>query len=267
MRVDRIFIAFSALILVLAGTYIYACHSPTFNVTQITVQGNQKVTSDQIRSRLEPYLNRNMLGLNIGQMESLLRTDIRLKDVRIKRRLPGLLLIEVREKQPVLWVSLPAELPEFGDYGFCGLSLDQEVIPLDKEDLSHDLPMVSGISGSDRTPTPYREWTNERVQKALQLYTTFAEIDPASAGLISEINLQDPSNPVLYLLPSVKVIMGEGNYEKKWRRVRTILDHEKDLASFSCLDLRFDDQVLLTRSSSYKLITPTGESTETSEKD
>ncbi len=264
---------FSALILVLAGAYIYACHSATFNVTQITVRGNQKVTSDQIRGRLEPYLNSNILSLNVGQMERMLQTDIRLKDVRIKRRLPGLLLIEVREKQPVLWVTLPADLPDLGDYGFCGLSVDQEIIPLDKEDLFHDLPVVSGIkaapgaSGSERMPAPYRRWTNERVQKALQLYTVVTEIDPASVGLLSEINLKDPSSPVLYLLPSIKVIMGDGDFEKKWRRVRTILGQEKDIASFSCLDLRFDNQVLLTRSPSYKLITPKGEPTEPSEKD
>lgn len=273
MKIDRIFIVFSVLILILGGAYIYASHSATFNVTKITVRGNQKVTSDEIKRRLEPDLNENILGLNTVEIENLLRTDIRLRDVRIKKRLPGSLLIEVEEKRPVLWITLPAERSEFGDCGFCGLSVDQELIPLDQDDLSHDLPVVSGISviqgasDSDRLPAPYRKWRDERVQRALELYSSFTKTDPASVRLLSEINLKDPSNPVLYLLPSIKVIMGEGDFGRKWRRIRTILSQEKNIESFSCLDMRFHDQVLLTRYSSYKLITRTEEQTEPSEKD
>ena len=62
---------------------------------------------------------------------------------------------------------------------------------------------------------------------------------------------------ICFICGIIAWIMGQGDLKKKWRRVRTILGGEEDIASFSCLDLRFDDQVLLTRSPSYQLMVRT----------
>jgi cell division protein FtsQ len=265
MKIDRIFILLSVLILLAGGAYIYACQSPSFEVREVTIRGNSKVSSDEIKGRMEPFLNKNILGLNLLRIEEALSSDPRLQDVQIKRRLPGSLLVQVKEKKPVLWIALPAELSEMGEAGFCGLSLDQEMMPLDQDDLSRDLPVVTGIAAtrsswaSSRMPQPYRKWNHARIRKAVEIYRTLTEIDPASSTLLSEINLTDPSNPVLYLLPGIKVIMGENDFKRKWKRVRGILGTEKEIASFSCLDLRFNDQVLLTKS-------PSGERSRETEK-
>jgi cell division protein FtsQ len=263
MRIDRAFIIFSMLILILGGAYIYACQSPEFNVTRLTIRGNEKIPAEEINVRIESCMNKNILGLNVKRIEERLKEDGRIKDVRIKRMLPGSLLIEVQEKRPILWINLPVGLLELGYCGFCGLSADQEVIPLDADDLSRDLPVVTGIgilagnSALYRMLKPYRKWDDVRIQKALEIYNTVTEMNPGSAGLLSEINLTDLSNPVLYLSPGIKVMMGSGDFEKKWKRIQTILNEEKEIGSFSCLDLRFDDQVLLTKSSSYQLIAQT----------
>lgn len=258
MRVNRIFLLFAAVILSLSGAYIYASHSPSFKVTQVMVRGNDKIAENEIKDKLKPCLDRNILGLNLERIEEELRDDVRLKQVRVSRRFPCRLVIEVEEKSPVLWISLPAGVPGLGDHGFCGLSIDQEIIPLDRHDLSDDLPMVSGIRAkapdgkATQMPEPYHKWRDVKVQKALSLYRTLTLVDSSFARLLSEINLTDVSSPVLYLLPNTKVMMGEGDLERKWMRVRTILAGVEDVGSFSCLDLRFDDQVLLTRSSSAK---------------
>jgi cell division protein FtsQ len=263
MRIDRAFLFLLVLILIMGGAYIYACQSPKFKVTQITIRGNEKIPAEEIKARIESCMNKNILGLNVKIIEERLKEDSRLKDVRIKRMLPGSLLIEVQEKRPALWINLPAGLSELGDCGFCGLSLDQEIIPLDQNDLSRDLPVITGIgtlagnSTSYRMPKPYQKWDHVRIQKALEIFNTITDMDPGSAGLLSEINLTDLSNPVLYLSPGIKVMMGPGDFEKKWKRVQTILGEEKEIGSFSCLDLRFDHQVLLTKSSSYQLIEQT----------
>lgn len=271
MRVNRIFLAFVALILSAGGAYIYACHSPSFNVTEISVWGNHKISTDEVRDRLRPYLDRNILGLDSESIEEELREDVRLKQVTVRRRYPGSLVVELEEKTSVLWISLPDGRSELGSTGFCGLSIDQEIIPLDQRDLSDDLPMVSGItirSGETERggmPEPYHKWRHIEAQKALSLYRSLTAIDSSFPNLLSEINLADISNPVLYLLPNVKVMMGEGDLERKWKRVRTVLSGARDSRSFSCLDLRFDDQVLLTRSSSGKSMVRAGRTAKPSE--
>ncbi len=205
--------------------------------------------------KVQPCLGKNIFSLNLTQIEAELKKDPRIKGVLIKRRFPQSILIEVQEKMPILWLSLPAKFPDLGEWGFCGLSIDQEIIPLDQEDLYRDLPMVTGIESKEVDPKtenalkPYRKCSNLKVAKALELYSTLLSADPDLEKLLAEINLRDISDPIVYLLPGVKVMMGLGDFKKKWRRVKTILAMENKVNQFLCLDLRFDDQVVLTDSS------------------
>ena len=52
----------------------------------------------------------------------------------------------------------------------------------------------------------------------------------------------------LYFLQGIKVMMGHDNFEKKWTRLKTVLAGEERVGELTCLDLRFDDQVVLARS-------------------
>lgn len=253
MKVNKAFLIFTAIILTFGGAYIYACHSPNFNVAEIKIKGNNKITTDEIRGKAESCMGKNIFSLNLERIEEKLREDLRIKDVQVERRLPRCILIELEEKMPVLWINLPSNFPGPENCGFCGLSIDQEIIPLDQKDLSHDLPIVSGVEmvdgKSSQVLKPYLRWSNFKVKKALEFYKTLTAIDPTSVELLAEINLEDMSNLILYLLPTVKVMMGQGDFERKWRRVRTILAGEERIEGIICLDLRFDDQVVLTRSS------------------
>ncbi len=253
MKVNKIFLIFTLSILIFTGAYIYAHHSPNFNVAEIKIDGSNKITSDEIGKKAESCLGKNIFSLNLEGIEEQLRKDIRIKDVRVKRRLPHGILIEVEEKVPVLWISLPTSFTDSGNCGFFGLSIDQEIIPLDQKDLFCDLPIVSGMEmvdgKSSQVLKPYQRWSNFKVEKALEFYKTLTTIDPSSVELLAEINLKDMSNLILYLLPKIKVMMGSGDLERKWRRVRTILAGEEKTEEFVCLDLRFDDQVVLSKSS------------------
>ena len=245
----------AAVILIFSGTYIYACHSSHFRVSEIKVRGNKRVSADEITEKLKACLDENIFRLDLDEVENGLKEDIRLKEVRVERRLPGCILVEIEEKTPVLWVNLPARSSDPQNGGFYGLSIDQEIIPLSHKELSNDLPIVSGIEikkgepGSDRMPEPYRRWANQKVEKALEFYKCVTRIDPTSSELIAEINLDDALNVTLYLLPGTRVMMGHGDFEQKWRRVRTVLSGEERAGELACLDLRFDDQVVLARSS------------------
>ena len=255
MKVNKAFLIFTAVILISSGAYIYACHSSGFNVSEINIRGNNKITLDEITEKAESCLGKNIFSLNMERIEQKLKADIRIKNVRVQRRLPNCIFVEVEEKTPVLWISLPVSFSNTGNCGFYGLSIEQEIIPLDQNDLSCDLPIVGGIemNGGDgklyQAPEPYQRWFNFKVEKALEFYKTLSTIDPTSVELLAEINLKDISNLTLYVLPGVKVMMGSGDFEKKWRRVRTILAGEEKIEELVCLDLRFDDQVVLTRSS------------------
>ncbi len=254
MKKSKAFLSLTAVILIFSGAYIYACHSSHFRVSEIKVRGNKRISADEITEKLKACLDENIFRLDLDKVENGLKEDIRLKDVRLERRLPGRILVEVEEKAPLLWVNLSGPSSDPKNLGFYGLSIDQEIIPLNQKDLTNDLPIVSGIEikkgepGSDRMPEPYRRWANHKVEKALEFYKCVTRIDPTSSEILAEINLDDELNVTLHLLPGIKVMMGQGDFERKWERVKTVLAGEEKARELACVDLRFNHQVVLARS-------------------
>jgi cell division protein FtsQ len=242
----------SVLILTFSGSYIFASHSSRFRVSEVTIRGNHKIASEEIMEVAGCCMGLNILSLNLQRVEEELMLDSRIKDIHIRRRLPRAILVEVEEKVPVLWVKLPTGLIASGNCGLYGLSADQEIIPLAHEDLTFDLPIVIGIephlgkAKTNQSPDLYQRWSNVKAQKALEFYESVKAVDPSSTELIAEINLKDMSNITVYLLPGIKVMMGQGDFETKWRRLKTILGGE-EFEDLVCVDLRFEDQVVLAR--------------------
>lgn len=252
MNRNKALLILSILILMFSASYIFASHSSRFCVSEVTIRGNHKVSPEEIMEKTDCCMGSNILSLDLRRVEEELMLDSRIKKVRVKRRLPKMILVEVEEKVPVLWVKLPAGLSASGNCGLYGLSIDQEIIPLAHEDLIFDLPIVTGIkikTGKGKTeesPALYQRWSNIKAQKALEFYKGIKAVDPSSTELIAEINLQDMSNITVYLLPGIKVMMGQGDFETKWRRLKTILGGE-EFEDLVCVDLRFEDQVVLAR--------------------
>ncbi len=250
------FLILTLLILIFGGTYLYVFYSPVYNIVEIRIKCTRKITPDELRKKASWCMGKNIFSLKLERIREKLLEDVRLKNVQVNKVLPNLISIEIEEKTPVLWISLPAILPGAPDYGFYGLSIDQEIIPLDKDDLSHDLPIVSGIDtrevngGSTGALKPYLKYENSKTKRVLEFYHMLVKNDPAALKLLAEINMSDAPNVILYLLPfGNKVWIGPGEIEKKWNRVKTILSTEEKIEELMCLDLRFEDQVLLTRSS------------------
>jgi cell division septal protein FtsQ len=251
---SRVFLGLAAIILVLSGGYIFACHSSLFLVEEIKITGNDRIPADEITEKLKACLDRNIFRLDLDEVEGKLREDERIRKLKAERRLPGCIVVEVEEKTPLLWVNLAARGSRHKNLGLYGLSVDQEIVPLSRNDLSEDLPIVSGIelekgkSKSSPIPEPYRRWSNPKAERALEFYCCVAQIDPTSSDLIAEIHVDDQLCVTLYLLPGIKVVMGHDDFEKKWTRVKTVLAGEERVGEIRCLDLRFDDQVVLARS-------------------
>ena len=235
------------LILVGSGTYTFMFRSPSFNLTQIDIQGNHKVSEKEILEKAGIKSGTNIFRLDLRKIEQLIREDKRIKEVWVKRKFPNQLLVEVEEKKPALWVNLPD--------GLCGLSKDQEIIPLEKEDFEHDFPVVTGLVSPsvwgerNQNERPYEWWPNRKAKSALDFYKTVLEEDSSFMQIISEISLYDENNLIFYLIPyGTQVNLGKGNFKKKLKRVKAFLDYEGKKEDLACIDLRFENQVVVKKS-------------------
>lgn len=248
MNRTNAFFASILFILAVCGMYIFISHSSRFCVKRIHVQGNRRASEKEILEKAKIELGTNIFRMDLGKIHDQVKEDERIKEVWVKRRLPDLLLIEVEEKKPALWINLPE--------GLYGLSQDQEIIPLEEEKPHPDLPIVSGLSSPSasgrrsRGIVPYRRWPNVKAKLALDFCDTVSEEDTSFEQIISEINLQDEDNLVLYLNPgAIRVNMGKGSFKTKWKRLKAILSYQEKTGQLTCLDLRFKDQVVLRESS------------------
>jgi cell division protein FtsQ len=235
-------------VLMLCGIYIFVCYSPRFNLARIYIQGNHKVNEKEILERAKIKIGTNIFRMNLGGIENLVREDRRIKEVWMKRMLPNQILIEVEEKRPALWLNLPE--------GLFGLSQDQEIIPLEKEDFKRDLPVVTGLVSpsafgkGNQDQRLYEWWPNRKAKSTLDLYKTLMEEDSSLLEIISEINLSDENDLVFYLIPyGTQVNMGKGSFGKKLKRVKAILDYEGRTEDLASIDLRFKEQVVVKKSS------------------
>ena len=233
-------------ILALSGMYVFISHSSRFSLTRIDIRGNHKASQIEILEAAKIELGTNIFRMDLGKIQDRIREDRRIKAVWAKREFPDRLLIEVEEKKPALWINLPE--------GLCGLSQDQEIIPLDEEDFHRDLPIVSGLSDPSvsgrRSVEAYQQWPSRKATFALDFCDTISEEDSSFGEIISEISLQDETNLVLYLIPrAIRVNMGKGGFKKKLKRLKAILNHEENTGQLTLIDLRFKDQVVLRKSS------------------
>jgi cell division septal protein FtsQ len=235
-------------VLTLCGTYIFMSHSPRFNLTCIGIEGNHKVSEEEILEKAKMELGSNIFRMDLGRIEDCIREDERIKDVWVKRKLPNRVLIEVEEKKPALWINLPD--------GLYGLSEDQEMIPLEEEDFDRDLPVVSGLTSlsvsgkQNQSLRFYKRWPNMKAKFVLDFCNTVLEEDSSFSEIISEISLCDETNLILYLIPrGTEVNMGKGGLKKKLKRLKAILHYEEKAEHLACIDLRFKDQVVLRKSS------------------
>ena len=256
MRKNLLFVILTFLILLFGGTYFYAFYSPVYNVTDIQIKGTKKIAPEEIKKKASWCVGKNIFSLKLEKVQEKLLEDVRLKSVQVNRMLPHTITIQLEEKTPVLWINLQAILPGAKDYGFFGLSEDQEIIPLDKDDLSRDLPIVSGVDvreingSSSLLLKPYQRYESFKTKRALDFYDMLKDNDPVALKLLAEINASDAPNLILYLLPfGNKVLMGSGDYHKKWNRLKTILGAEENIEELSSVDLRFNNQAVLTRTS------------------
>lgn len=233
-------------ILVLLGIYIFVFNFPMFNLAQIDIRGDHKISEKEILGKSGIRLGTNIFRMDLASIHQFIRKDKRIKDVWVKRILPNKMLIEVEEKKPALWINLPG--------GLYGLSEDQEIIPLEKEDFEHDLPIVTGFTSSSlldkQNPKPYERWANMKVKLALDFYKALLEVDSSIMKNISEISLSEEDDLVLWLIPfGTQVNMGKGEFKKKLKRIQAVLYYEKEPEYLVGLDLRFKDRVVVKKSS------------------
>lgn len=225
------------LLLFLAGVYLFLINFPGFNLKRIEVSGDTGLSLNQVLELTPVILGTNIFRLDARKIENGIRKDLSVSGVRLMRKFPDGINLELKRKKPIFSINLDQ---------LYGLTKDKEIIPLEGLNGRLDLPILSGVSLA--RINFYQEVDIPEIQQVIEFHQAILDVDSAFLGKISELDFSLPENLILYLFPSgLRVAMGSGDYKRRIARLTEVLKRETDLKKLSRIDLRFENQAVVKK--------------------
>jgi len=237
--------------------------SPVFNLKTIEVAGNIAAGSEEIITVSGLERGRNIWSADLKETERRLLMDRRFEQVALTRRLPGTVVIRVKELQPIAFVQLDR---------LYGVSEGGELIPLTPGNGLPDLPVITVDASSylrvpdaaasraatespdiaasrDRSFETLRDAMrgSPEMARALYLMRVLRTMSPGMYDELSEIHVSSPDDPIAYMVEGgLAIRFGKGHYPRKIEMLRRTVERlEADAIRTRLIDLRFKDQVIV----------------------
>ncbi len=211
---------------------------PYFAVREIVVRRTGALAPEAIRAAagIEPGMS--IWDVDAAAVEARLRRTPWIRAARVRRELPGRVVIQVHAFRPVAILALADAGPARFYYLAAGGRIFAPVGPGGPR----DLPYVTGLRAADLDgPTGPRA-----IRRALHLLRLAARA-PEGLGAVSEVHVV-PGHGLTLLAerPRVPIEMGWGRFEEKLARLGRVLPlwrgREAEIAAVSCV---FAEQVIV----------------------
>lgn len=191
--------AIGAAVLLVAGATPFALrHIPFFRVRRVELLGVRYLAPNRVLDAMRLAPDQNVFD-PLGDAEQGVEDLVGVVSVRIERRLPGTLRVEVVERQPAAFVSGPS--------GMIALDCDAHPLPYDPAESGLDLPIVSH---ADTTLT--RALCTVRASDS----TMYQAVDVARGGPGSAVTLDlDHRRVLLPAAPTTEEIQAVGAVQRE----------------------------------------------------
>jgi cell division protein FtsQ len=230
------------ILLVLVCTYLFL-HSSIFNISKITVSGNEKVISDEITALAGIAPGENLFKIDRELIERSVKIHPMVKDAQFIRHLPHTVEIKIEERAS--WAIIPYEdlFLLIDDEGHCLDKLNK--LPAD------DIPIITMEKMPERVNLG--QAVNQEAVKMIR--TVWKSLDPQDRDNISQFHfMNDQTSLLIYTLEGTEVRYGtlERVEEKAANftealKIETSL-HKEGKDQLDYVDLRFSGQpVVKTR--------------------
>jgi cell division protein FtsQ len=178
-----------ALLMVLIGLLIlFLIKAPIFNINNVKIvsDDNEVALRDDIENKLQGIKGRNIFYVKRSYIESILKDDPYIKDVKVTKALPNHLTVEVKENKKIFTVE------QNGNY----YALDESGKVLDKKLGENDLVKLEGITIQDKE-------IGEKItedEKILEIIKDFGALINSNTSSIkfSKLDISNLSNISLY---------------------------------------------------------------------
>lgn len=212
------------LIIVIIGIIIFLMLSPVFNVKNITVEGNSKITSEQIISLSKIQKDENMFKISDKEVKAQIKENPYIESIKIKRNIPDGITLVVEERNVDFMLEHGSSYAYIDNQGYI-----LEISVNEKE----NTPKISGYQTAQEDILPGNRLNAEDLKKLNTVIKIMAaaknnEIDT----LITTINIQDENNYTLYMEGEQKyAYLGDcTSLDTRMLYVKVMIEKEKDHA-------------------------------------
>ena len=191
-----------------------------FKIQEVLIEGQSKLLNQDIATQLEHMKGKNIVYLNTNEIENLIKTDVRVKKVSVRKLFPSKIEVILEEREPYAYVKK-------GD----------KTLLADK-----DLNIYGDILEDPSKNIPVIEYTSD--ESLAQIKTILSKIKNKDFyAMISEIR-QSEKNYEIVLINNVKIITDTLVTEKKYNDAYKLYERIKKEKPVTSMDLRFIDIVV-----------------------
>ncbi len=235
VRNKKIATCFFLLILIIVAITLFLL-SPIFNISKIEVNGNEKISSDEITSLSRIVKGMNLFSINKRQTAENIKENPYIENVKISRKPPMTLQITVQERNIEF-------LLEYGS-SYAYIDKNGYILEISAENIV-DKPKLRGYKTSEDQIQPRNRLCKEDLENINVVSSILRVAENYSLKqLITSINISDDSNYVLYLESEKKTVnLGTtDNIEIKMLYLQSIIEREKDKEGIIFLNVDFKNK-------------------------
>jgi cell division protein FtsQ len=211
--------------------------SPRFAVGTVEVRGADRVEPERVRAAAGIVPGTNIFRIDPAVIAARVQGLPGIRRVDVVRELPNRVTVLVEERRPFTLVSAGRLHWVDEDGRWLGVE-DRAVTP--------PVPVISGLPEDELAGL--RSEPGPRARAALALIRALLRAGSPLAGAVSEIDMSGREGPVLYTVDGIEVRLGGEDWEERLARLEGVLAQlAQDGAEVKSIDLRFRDQVVLTK--------------------
>ena len=229
-----------SIILLIIAVILIVMFSPLFNIKEITIEGNELISKEQILSLSKLEKDTNIFSISKGKIRKNLKENQYIEDVEIFQNLPSTVTLKVTERKNSYII----------EYANSFVVIDKKGYILEISDKKLDLPVIQGIETSGEEFVQGKRLNNKDLNK---IFTITKIMDTANnndmGSLITRIDIENEKSIKLIFEGEDKTayIGNDSNLNIKLLTIKQILEKTGGLAGEIFVDMDLNSEYPMFR--------------------
>lgn len=213
-------IKWTILLLALGASIIMFMMSPLFNVSEVQVLNNEKLSTESIVSLSELNIGENIYKVTKRKLVNRIKQNAYVESVKIERKLPSKIAITIKERKTTFMLEYANSYVYINNQGY--------ILEISEQKL--ECPIIMGYTTGEDNIKPGNRLNEEDLEKLSVVLKIVETANGNEIGnLITRINIADKQNYTLILEDEKKTVyLGDAsNLSNRIPHLKVILKEEQ----------------------------------------